>query len=162
MPFARTKEFRLSIAIALCASGLAMTAGCEKNPDRVAISGQVLIDGQPLRYGQVRFVPQGGRPSDAELDENGRFTLTSFKPGDGAALGVHRIAVFANEQLDGTRTKWHAPKKYSYYESSGLTREITGPADDVLIELTWKGDEHGKPFIETGWGPKEASKTAIK
>ena len=162
MPFARTNAFRLPIAAALCASGLAAIVGCEKNPDRVAIAGQVLIDGQPLRYGQIRFVPKGGRPSDAELDENGRFTLTSFKPGDGAALGVHRIAVFANEQLDDTRTKWHAPKKYSYYDTSGLTQEITGPTEDIVIKLTWEGDEKGKPFIETDKGPKESSKTAIQ
>lgn len=115
-----------------------------------------------MKYGQVRFVPVGSRPSDANLDENGRFTLTSFKPGDGAALGVHKIAVFANEQLDGVRTKWHAPKKYAFYATSGLTQEITGPNDQVVIKLTWKGDDKGKPFIESDKTPQEPSKTAIK
>jgi len=138
---------------------LATVAGCNRNPERVAVSGQVLIDGEPLRYGQVVFVPKGSRPSTADLDENGRFTLTSFDPNDGAALGVHRIAVFANEQLDQTRTKWHAPRKYSFYNSSGLTQEITGPTDSLVINLTWEGDEQGKPYIEVSFGPLEASKT---
>jgi len=146
----------------VCAAMVLAAAGCNKTPDRVVVSGQVLIDGEPLKYGQVRFVPVGGRPSDADLDENGRFTLTSFKPADGAALGVHKIAVFANEQLDGVRTKWHAPKKYSYYQTSELSKEITGPTDDLVIELTWKGDEKGKPFIETERSVKEVSKTAIE
>jgi hypothetical protein len=41
--------------------------------------------------------------------------------------------------------KWHAPKKYFRYKSSGLTEEITGPTDSLVINLTWDG---GKPFVE--------------
>jgi hypothetical protein len=142
----------------LAIAALATLAGCSRNSQRVSVSGQVLIDGEPLRYGQVVFVPKGTRPSTADLDENGRFTLTSFDPNDGAALGVHQIAVFANEQLDQTRTKWHAPQKYSFYKTSGLTQEITGPTDSLVIELTWKGDEQGKPHIEVSAAPLEAAK----
>jgi len=138
---------------------LTTVAGCNRNPERVAVSGQVLIDGEPLKYGQVVFVPKGGRPSTADLDENGRFMLTSFDPKDGAALGVHQIAVYANEQLDQTRTKWHAPRRYSFYSSSGLTQEITGPTDSLVIELTWIGDKQGKPFVEVSAAPLEPSKT---
>ena len=140
---------------------LATVAGCNRNHERVAVSGQVLIDGEPLKYGQVVFVPKGSRPSTADLDENGRFTLTSFDPNDGAALGVHRIAVFANEQLDATRTKWHAPRKYSFYNSSGLRQEITGPTDSLVINLTWKGDENGKPFVEISASPLGPSKKGL-
>ena len=138
---------------------LATVAGCNSNPKRVAVSGQVLIDGEPLKYGQVVFVPKGSRPSTADMDENGRFTLTSFDPNDGAAPGVHQIAVYANEQLDQTRTKWHAPRKYSFYNSSGLTQEITGPTDSLVIELTWKGDKQGKPFVEVSSDALGASKS---
>ncbi len=162
-PF-RAGEFSTR-TLGFAASALVLTAiaGCDKTPQRVAVSGQVLIDGQPLKYGVVRFVPKGGRPSDADLDENGRFTLTSFKPGDGAAMGVHQIAIFANEQLnDAGDMKWYAPKRYRNYTSSGLTQEITGPTDTVVINLTWKGDEHGKPFVEKSNAPVEPSKTAIK
>jgi hypothetical protein len=105
------------------------------------------------------FVPKGGRPSTADLGENGRFTLTSFDSNDGAALGVHQVAVYANQQLNQTRTKWHAPRKYSSYHSSGLTHEITGPTDSLVIELTWKGDQHGEPYVEVSPGPLEHSRT---
>jgi hypothetical protein len=142
-----------------CLAFAAIASGCNQKPERVSVSGQVLIDGEPLRYGQVMFVPKGGRPSTADLDENGRFTLSSFDANDGAALGVHRVAVFGNEQLDQTRTKWHAPRKYSSYNNSGLTQEITGPTDSLVINLTWEGDEQGKPYIEVTFGPLEASKT---
>jgi hypothetical protein len=138
---------------------LATVAGCNRNPLRVAVSGHVLIDGEPLKYGQVVFVPKGGRPSTADLDENGHFTLTSFDPDDGAAQGVHQIAVYANEQLDDTRTKWHAPRKYSFYNSSGLTQEIDGPTESLVINLTWKGDQQGKPYIEVSTRAPAGSKT---
>jgi hypothetical protein len=153
---------RVALGMGLACVALTTIAGCNKNPARITTSGQVLIDGEPLRYGQVLFVPKGGRPSDADLDENGRFTLSSFDTNDGAALGTHQVAVFANEQLDATRTKWHAPRRYSYYQSSGLTEEITGPRDDIVINLTWKGDPKGKPYIDVDTAPLEPSKTGIK
>ena len=37
--------------------------------------------------------------------------------------------------------------------------EITGPTDSLVINLTWKGGEQGKPYIEVSFGPLEASKT---
>jgi hypothetical protein len=165
-PFERGTLWPTAGAFVLSATWLTMVvmaavAGCNKNPNRVAVSGQVLIDGQPLEYGQVMFVPKGGRPSTADLDKNGRFTLTSFDPNDGAALGVHQIAVYANEQLDQTRTKWHAPKKYSSYSSSGLTQEITGPTDSIVINLTWKGEKQDKPYIEVSASSPHSSKTGL-
>src|SRR5690242_13923202 len=58
---------------------MAVIAGCsDGRPARVPISGQVLIDGQPLKFGVVKFIPDNGRPSSGNLDENGRFTLHCF------------------------------------------------------------------------------------
>lgn len=120
--------------------------GCgDGRPTRVPVSGRVLIDGKPLTYGAVRFVPPGDRPSGGNLDSEGRFTLMCFTPGDGAVLGTHQVAVSGNEQVSQTRIRWHAPKKYADFNQSGLTQEITGPTDSVLIELSWDG---GKPFVE--------------
>jgi hypothetical protein len=154
---ARAVAFRVG-ATWLTIVALAMITGCNRNPMRVAVSGQVLIDGEPLKYGQVVFVPKRGRPSTADLDETGHFSLTSFNPNDGAAQGVHQIAVFGNEQLDESRTKWHAPRKYSFYDSSGLTQEINGPTDSLVINLTWKGDKQGKPYIEVSTSAPDSSK----
>ncbi|MBI2827277.1 MAG: hypothetical protein HYX69_21605 [Planctomycetia bacterium] len=142
--------------LAMLVAGVAVVAGCDRNPTRVPVSGQVLIDGAPLKFGQVRFIPSGGRPSEGDLDENGRFTLSSFKPNDGAALGVHQVAVIANEQLSYSETRWHAPKKYANYQASGLTQEITGSTDSVVITLSWEG---GKPFVEVDKTPPVPSKS---
>jgi hypothetical protein len=121
--------------------------GCgDGRPDRLAVSGQVLIDGNPLTYGFIRFVPQGGRPSGGRLDAEGRFTLSCYGENDGIIPGTHRVEVDASEWLSATQRKWHAPKKYFRYRTSGLTQQITGPTDSLLINLSWDG---GKPFVET-------------
>jgi hypothetical protein len=138
---------RLGCVAALVAVFVAAVMGCgNERPDRVPVSGQVLIDGQPLTHGYVRFAPVGSRQSSGQLDESGRFTLSCFEANDGAVPGTHRIAVRAEEPLGETSSRWYAPKKYANFGTSGLSQEITEPTDSILIELTW-GNQKG-PFIE--------------
>lgn len=123
-----------------------MAVGCgDGRPERVAVSGQVLIDGKPLEGGSIKFVPQGARPSMGTIDDEGRFALTCFDGGDGAIPGKHRIEIFSNEILSQTAVRWYAPKKYSSFLTSGLEVEVTEPTDSLEIHLTWDG---GKPFLE--------------
>jgi len=120
--------------------------GCsDGRPTRVPVSGQVLIDGKPLKCGTVRFIPDGHRASQGTLDDNGRFTLSCYGQKDGAVVGKHRVEVAGFELIKPTLMRWQAPKKYQDQSTSGLTQEITGPTDSVVINLTWNG---GKPFDE--------------
>jgi hypothetical protein len=122
-------------------------SGCsDGRPARVPISGQVLIDGQPLKYGSIRFVPADARASVAQLDTNGRFTLNCFEREDGAVLGTHRVAILAAEPLSRTKVLWHTPKKYAETSTSGLQQVIAETNDALVINLSWDG---GKPFTET-------------
>ena len=113
---------------------------------RVPVSGQVLIDSQPLTYGYVRFTPANSRASTGQLDSQGRFTLTCFESGDGAVIGTHKVSVMAQEPIGQENIKWHAPKKYSDPDTSKLTQEITQPTDSIVINLTW-ANQTG-PFTE--------------
>jgi hypothetical protein len=136
----------------LCCVALlfAIMAGCgDGRPTRVPVSGKVLIDGEPLKFGAVIFVPENGRSSAGNLDDNGHFTLTCFTPGDGALLGKHKIQVFGSDVINNTTTRVHAPKKYGDLQNSGLVQEINGPTDSVVINLTWKGNVPDKPYTET-------------
>jgi hypothetical protein len=127
---------------------LFLAVGCDSRPARVPVSGKVLIDGEPLQFGAVVFVPEGGRQSSGIIDDNGRFQLTCFEPGDGALVGKHHIQVLASEALNNTTVKWHAPKKYSDRRTSGLNEEIKGTTNSIVINLTWKGSTPDKPFVE--------------
>lgn len=129
---------------------LVATAGCgDGRPARVPISGQVLIDGEPLKYGSIQFVPENARASQGRLDEEGRFSLSCFGAKDGAVRGVHQVVVTAREPIGGLKVRWHAPKKYADYATSNLKQEVTEPTDSLVIDLTWDG---GKPFVEVAEG----------
>lgn len=133
---------RASLAIA----GLLLLAvGCSKGPEIVPVSGQVLIDGKPLTHGFVQVAPKGFRAASGKIGPDGRFTLTTLKPGDGCLVGTHPAAVIATESINAGSQRWHAPKKYQDFATSGLTVTVTGPTDSLTIELTWDG---GKPFIQ--------------
>jgi hypothetical protein len=140
---------RFSIAV-IYALLLIATSGCgSKHPDIVPVSGTVTIDGKPLTQGVITVAPQGHRPSTGEIDENGRFTLTCFEPGDGALKGTHLATVAAVEPVSERSNRWHAPREYANRIKSGLWVTIDGPTDDLNIELTWakSGKEKG-PFVD--------------
>lgn len=123
-----------------------LTAGCrDYRPDRVPVSGRVLIDGQPLEHGFVRFIAPHDRPSVGKLGPDGRFELTCFARKDGSVKGTHTVTVTAVETLTPQSQKWHAPKEYSDPAKSGLTVTVDGPTDDITFDLTWGGRE---PFVE--------------
>jgi hypothetical protein len=126
---------------------LATVVGCgDGRPKRVPVSGQVLIDGKPLSFGYVGFVPENHRASVAKLDDQGRFTMNCFDEGDGVVVGKHAVEIIAREPIGEDKLKWHAPKKYSSIETSGLVEQITTPTDSLTIKLTWDGQPG--PFIE--------------
>lgn len=121
-------------------------SGCgPRRPKLVRVSGKVLIDGQPLTYGMIRFVPVGSRASVGSLDGEGRFELSCFDHGDGAITGKHRVEIRAAEPMGDSAYKWLAPKKYASANTSELEQDITGPTDSLIIELTWDG---AQPFVE--------------
>ena len=118
---------------------LVAAVGCsDGRPKRVPVSGQVLIDGDPVKGGSIQFIPEGARPSSSDLDKDGRFTLQCFEKGDGAVTGKHKVIVAARA-MEGEKLRWYAPQEYADIDTSGLTEEITEATDSLLIELTWKG-----------------------
>ena len=130
----------------LAGLALLVTAGCSNShPERVPISGTVLIDGVPANRGSIMFVNGQTRPAMSVIDKDGHFQLTCFQTGDGAVLGKHRVKVTVSEGIDDHSMRWFAPKKYSDENTSGLEVDVTEPRDDLKIELTWDG---GKPYVE--------------
>ena len=124
---------------------LVIANGCDGRPTRVPVSGQVLIDGRPLTRGQIMFVSSAGRASQGRLGKDGHFRLSCYSENDGALLGTHQVAITAADAVSTTETRWYAPKKLADYRTSGLTQEITGPTDDLVINVSWEG---GHEFVE--------------
>jgi len=121
-------------------------SGCgDGRPSRVPVSGQVLIDGKPLTGGTLQVIPEGDRAAYGDIGPDGRFKLSTFTDNDGCVLGKHKVVVVSREIINAGSQRWLAPKKYSSFEESGLNVDITGPTEDLKIDLTWDG---GKPFVE--------------
>lgn len=140
----RTKQSLLTTIAILCCIQL----GCgDGRPARVPVSGKVLIDGQPLAVGAVRFMPEHGRPATGALRSDGSFTLGTFEQDDGVVPGAHAVTIHASEEISNTLRRWNAPKKYQSEDTSGLAQTIDGPTDSVVIELTWGGQKG--PILET-------------
>jgi hypothetical protein len=130
--------------------------GCDDRPYRVPVSGQVLIDGQPLEYGFIQIIPENARPAYAELDSEGRFTLTSWDEGDGVVPGEHIVRVSSNKPLSATTQRWYAPHQYNEIPTNDEERaqaakvKIDESMSDLIIELTWDRDPaHKGPWVET-------------
>jgi hypothetical protein len=142
----KTAQSNLARFRALVLLSIAVVTGCsDGRPERVPISGSVLIDGVPADRGSIMFVNGDTRPAMGNIDSSGHYQLTCFKVGDGAVLGMHKVKVTVAEPIDDHSQRWLAPKKYSDEKTSGIEVEITEPLDDLNIELTWDG---GKPYVE--------------
>ena len=126
---------KLCIISLFGAISLSMIGCSDGRPRRVPVSGHVVIDGKPLTFGDIKFVPEGARPSSAKLDTNGAFTLTCYDGDDGVVPGLHRVAVSGSEVLKQDQVVWHAPIKYANFSTSGITVQIDKPTDSLVIEL---------------------------
>jgi hypothetical protein len=123
--------------------------GCsDGRPARVPVSGRVVIDGQPVTTGSIRFSPESGRPAVSAISSDGRFELRTFEDGDGCVPGSHRVSVLAYKETP-SEVQWFVPKKYANPTQSGLIENIEQATDSLLIELTWAG-KTGPEIEKTG------------
>lgn len=139
--------------------GLAVSvAGCgDGRPERVPVSGRVLIDGEPLPLGVIQVIPADARVAQGKIGSDGRFELTTYEKGDGCVPGTHSVAVISREILNASAQRWLAPKKYTQPSTSELTVNIDGATDDLVVELTWDGQG---PFVERAGGMSESAAAA--
>lgn len=127
---------------------LSLISGCsgDQRPERVKVSGRVLLDGQPLETGTIQILPENARPSYGVLGADGRFVLSCFDDADGCVVGTHKAVVVADEEVDNSTRRWLAPPKYANPATSGLEIQISEPTDSLEIRLSWDGKG---PFVES-------------
>ena len=135
-----------------------MIAGCADRYDKQAeiektvhVSGTLTFNGTPLESFQVSFIPTDGRrPATGVTDKEGKFTLGTNKPGDGAPPGNCRVAVVYSPPETEASDSGNAiddpskmpkpavniPAKYSDPETSGLKQDVPkGGVTDLKINL---------------------------
>lgn len=127
-----------------------LVTGCGGGPELVPVTGKVMYNGQPLPFGVVMFQPNAGQPAQGEIQPDGTFTLSSFKPDDGAVIGTHRVSVLCFQGHDpaviakrqpGDQSSLGSsllPLDYARGATSGLTAEVTPDMEPLQFELKGK------------------------
>ena len=131
------------VRLACVAATVATITGCRDGADRpVPVSGRVFIDGKPLPDATVQVVPRDSRPAVSQTDDEGRFSLTTFRAGDGCVRGTHRVVVVAVAYPTPTTEVQYVPDKYMGLATTDLEVTIEQATDDLELHLTW-GNQKG-------------------
>ena len=106
--------------------------GSSNTKPTAAVSGTVKYEGNPVSGGVLIFSPIGdsknnqpGKAGEAVINPDGSFTVTTYKDGDGAVIGKHRVNYMAppTEQPaapEGGHAAAPPPSKYA-----GLSPKVT-------------------------------------
>jgi hypothetical protein len=85
----------------------ALVGGCEKaDPSLVAVSGTITLNGDPLAYATVTFIPKDGTPGFGgvgKTDAAGRYTLLGSRDNaKGIPAGEYRVVISKRLMPDGS------------------------------------------------------------
>ncbi len=95
--------------------------------------------------GTVSFVSTepSRRNATGQLDPNGKYTLQTEAPGDGAELGDYEVTIYSHDEqiLDYTpkvpvKPQPLVPTKYESPKTSGLKRTVKTGSNTMNFELT--------------------------
>lgn len=150
-PFIKSFGFFVAGLVALINLGC---GGSDSELDLVPVTGIVKLDDAPLPNALVTFYPEDtkGFSATATTDEEGKFSLTTKNPGDGAIVGKHKVTVrerppeqseeiTSGDAYEPTDPKAASkiPLHFSRVEESGISKEVTASGDnDFVIELKSK------------------------
>lgn len=130
---------------------LVLAGGCaESGPPRVAVSGEVLINGSPLENGTITFVPveETKGPKASAHVENGHYKLARSR---GPMVGKLRVEILASQDLGFALDD---PEQFDSKAPLKLPQNPISPKFNVHSKLTCeatKGNENRFNFnLPTG------------
>lgn len=140
------------------AVALSLSVGCDSGRLKTyPVQGKVVFaDGSPVKVGTIETKSvEHGIQSTGQIERDGSFTLTTYKPNDGAVAGKHECVVVQFIQIEEIpnyrpSTLGVVHRKHSMYSSSQLnfTIEPNGPNDVKLVvqgadPISRDSKEHG-------------------
>ncbi len=143
------------LAALVCAASI----GCGGSAP-VKVRGRVSYDGQPVQSGKIMFFPASGRMALGNINADGTYVLTTFKPEDGAVVGTYRVAIESTrvgpDRWDTVKSfdeeikishrpdnkiylpgkvEWLVPQRYARPETSGLTARVESGVNEIMVEI---------------------------
>jgi hypothetical protein len=127
---------------------LAALAGCgDSGPKIVKVNGTLTYKGKPVTNAYLQFLPEFGRQSWAQTDEQGRFKINYDRHQDGAVVGKHKVwfeprpgsaaeseAAMLGRRLPQSQEMAEFFKKYGA-ETTPLTVDITPDTKELTLDL---------------------------
>ena len=128
----------------------------------VPAAGTITYDGKPVEKGTIQFLPEKGHQATGAI-EGGKFTLSTYKDGDGAIPGKHGVGVSVTQDVptkDGdTTVKYLVPQKYADPgEFLKIVPSRSPPAARRTSSSTSPSDAPGRP----GAGPTPGRRSRPK
>ena len=120
-----------------------VVAGCGGNNKKTAVvRGSVTYNGKAVPSGTISFIPEEGRSATGEIRPDGSFTLTTYRKGDGAILGQHKVVIVAMEdnanRLPEARSPLPPsiiPVKYTSLATSDLRADVKDQENTINFKL---------------------------
>ena len=121
------------------------SSGCGSGKPPVApVSGKVVYQGKPLKFGQVFFHPEAGTQGRGTIQPDGTFTLTTYQDQDGAQIAMHKVRITSFEVQDpagdpkrfaGGNGKSLIPEKYTSLVTTDISKEVVAGSNTFEIVL---------------------------
>ncbi len=111
------------------------------------VTGTVTYKGKPVNGAALAFVPEKGRPAAGKTDALGKFTLATFKPGDGAVAGTHKVTIAPAPASDDEPPPMPGMPGYEQWQKEQEKKQSALPAkyaDPSQSKLNAKVEPGGK------------------
>ena len=134
--------------------GLLAMSGCTGGSSNIAsVTGTVTINGEPINYASVTFMPTEGRASVGLTDSEGVYTLNYVIGEKGALIGEHKVYVTTRvvkepsyggdsggvkDPVRETGRKELLPKKYCDRGATELTATVEKGSNTIDFPLITK------------------------
>ncbi|QDU62189.1 hypothetical protein Pan216_30560 [Planctomycetes bacterium Pan216] len=113
---------------------LVPACGGTAHPTTYPVSGSVHYKGEPLAVGVITFHPDKGRAAYGTIKGGEILGVTTFRQGDGALPGHHRVVVESTKEdpNDPFSSTSLIPEKYGNPDTSGLEADLSSSRGNTL------------------------------
>jgi hypothetical protein len=131
-----------SICFVGLVAAVLISCGCGGGrPKTAAVHGKVTYKGQPVPHGSIVFIPDSATVATGEIGPDGSYTLTTFRKGDGAIPGAHKVVITALEDTRGRGIEPGnappplVPRKYMNRLTTDLQAEVKEEDNTIDFDL---------------------------
>ena len=120
-------------------------AGCGKSDSIVPVSGVLTFKGKPVTNAWIDFMPEGGRMSSGQTDDQGRFKLAYDSKRSGAMIGKHKVILrprpvtVAEQEAVMRGNKQPMPKEladmFDKYSPTKSTKEVVVDSSSKELKI---------------------------